>query len=250
MKYKIIGWTDYYDDNYPEHENVTDYVRHLIIDEIRKNGYLFGGDSHEDYCPVLNDGTLVSFSWRGWGGVMAEAWNIDDSSGMAYMFAYMDELIKPTARKYPKDGVNRHLIVDKSALVENFDFEIDDKLFSSLLQGERKINLHVSDEVRERIDMGDFVTLINKADKTKAKKFEVSDIDYFEPTFKMYLESSEYKESKQNGENNAETQRLDLNGNKIKSSEYDQYNYNYFKYCQKQNKEHYGDIQLHLKEIK
>ena len=89
--YKVIGWTDWDGDDYPVNKGsvATDLA---VIECIRKNGYAFGGDSHQNRkgcCPVLNDGTKVRYSMRGWGSIMASALDIDDSDGYAYMEWYM-----------------------------------------------------------------------------------------------------------------------------------------------------------------
>ena len=90
--YKVIGWTDWDGDGYPVNKGsvASDLA---VIECIRKNGYAFGGDSHQNRkgcCPVLNDSTKVRYSMRGWGSIMAAALNIDDPEGYAYMEWYMD----------------------------------------------------------------------------------------------------------------------------------------------------------------
>ena len=76
--YKVIGWTDWDGDDYPVNKGsvATDLA---VIECIRKNGYAFWGDSHQNRkgcCPVLNDGTKVRYSMRGWGSIMASALDI------------------------------------------------------------------------------------------------------------------------------------------------------------------------------
>ena len=79
MKYKVIGWT-YYDDNEILYSgNTIGFAeRNAIIDEIRKHRYLFSGwhhqESWEGVVPVLNDGKKRCYSQRGWGGVMAKTY--------------------------------------------------------------------------------------------------------------------------------------------------------------------------------
>ena len=78
MKYRVVGWTDYESDEVPETHGCIGFAeRNAIIDEIRKNGYLFSGWEHQeswDCVPILNDGKKRTFSQRGWGGLMAEAY--------------------------------------------------------------------------------------------------------------------------------------------------------------------------------
>ena len=64
-----------------------DTLRPVIVEEVRKRGYKFNGLYHqhgEFGRPIINDKYVVMYSQRGWGGVMAEALQIDNSDGMAY----------------------------------------------------------------------------------------------------------------------------------------------------------------------
>ncbi len=77
MKYEIIDWVGGYDSVPPEGE-VTFAKRNRLIDEIRREGYLFSGEDHQDEypcVPVFNDGTRYETSRRGWGRIMAEAYH-------------------------------------------------------------------------------------------------------------------------------------------------------------------------------
>ena len=79
MKYRVVGWT-YYDNSeiFNSGNTIGFAERNAIIDEIRKHKYLFTGWHHQESCegvvPILNDGKKRCFSQRGWGGVMAEAY--------------------------------------------------------------------------------------------------------------------------------------------------------------------------------
>ena len=64
-----------------------DTLRPIIVEEIRERGYKFSGFYHqggEFGRPVINDKYVVLYSQRGWGGIMAEALNLDNSDGLAY----------------------------------------------------------------------------------------------------------------------------------------------------------------------
>ena len=64
-----------------------DELHHLIVDELRSRGYKFCGFYHQDGdygAPVIDGKYTVLYSYRGWGGVMAEAYQLDNSDGMAY----------------------------------------------------------------------------------------------------------------------------------------------------------------------
>lgn len=84
MKLRVVAWGRPYV-NFEEGEP-TWAVRSAIIDEIRKRGYDFSGETHQDdMCtPVLNNGKKYLFSTRGWADIMAEALGRTDS------FAYLD----------------------------------------------------------------------------------------------------------------------------------------------------------------
>ncbi len=165
MKYKVIGWTYCGDRMYPPHEYITASVDAAIIKEIRKHKYLFGGDAHEQNCPVLNDGTHVDYSWRGWGRIIALSYGIEGE--YAYMCGYMDQLIKPKARKYPElDSLPKdHLIVAKESLVEVFEMHLDDDLFEKVKEGTKTVEIRLFDDKRKQVDIGDYIEFIKKSDE-------------------------------------------------------------------------------------
>lgn len=107
-KTEVVGWTDNDNEYFPDCKNITEEVIDAIVADIRANGYLFGGDMHQSdskpCTPVLSDGTKACFSWRGWGAVMAKAYSVKGK--LSYMYAYMDELIKPEARSYPEERID------------------------------------------------------------------------------------------------------------------------------------------------
>ena len=74
-------------------ENLSQEAEQAIIDSIRKNGYCFGGAYHQSGkkgAPLFSDGKTRTYSLRGWGRVMATAWDVCDESGEPdYMAFYM-----------------------------------------------------------------------------------------------------------------------------------------------------------------
>ncbi len=75
LKYKIIDWVGGYD-NFPPAGELSFAKRNYLVEEIRREGYLFSGEDHqEEYpcVPVFNDGTRYETSRRGWGRIMADA---------------------------------------------------------------------------------------------------------------------------------------------------------------------------------
>ncbi len=125
MEYKVIGWTNFSDRRFPAVSDEERFrIRPAIIKEIREHGYRFCGDEHEerDGCvPVLNSGEKYCIpSWREWGAIMAQAWQIDNTDGSAYFTFYMsskyrDDHSNPPL-SYPTPGVDTSAIVDKATL--------------------------------------------------------------------------------------------------------------------------------------
>jgi ASC-1-like (ASCH) protein len=178
MKHKIIGWTNCEDEHYPIRDEVSPSARQAIIEEIRKYGYLFGGDVHEELSPVFNDGTMASYSWRGWGDVMAEAWKMKNDSGYAYMNCYMDELIEASARKYPADDVDIDKIVPLEDIKETFTISLDNQQFDAIANGESKVKLELAYEIRKTLDVGDYIEFVKQDNTDEKIKVVVTAIPY------------------------------------------------------------------------
>ncbi len=190
MKYEVIGWTYCGTQAYTVHKDITVCVDNAIIEEIRKHGYLFGGDVHENYCPVLNDGTYVSYSWRGWGRIMALAHGIEDELG--YMFAYMEDLTDPAARKRPKWGeVDDSRIVPKETLTETFVMRLSDAMFELVKAGTKTVEIRLFDEKRKLIDIGDYIEFRKVSDESQRVKRRVADLNIWE-TFEELFEVEKY----------------------------------------------------------
>jgi len=181
MKYKVIGWVDEYS-GYPRHKVITAPVSNAIIKEIRKNKYLFGGDHHDNCLPLLNDGTYVDYSWRGWGGVMAKAYGIEGD--YSYMFAYMDSLLNPDYRKYPKtDDFDESKIVPRETLIEKFVMHLNDDMFDAMKDGTKIIEVRLFDKKRQRIDIDDYIEFRRASNEKNRIVMRVSDM-YIRETFK------------------------------------------------------------------
>lgn len=139
MRYEVIGWVDCELSEYPKHKNITAPIDAVIIKEIRKHSYLFGGDAHERYCPLLNDGTYVRYSWRGWGRIMALAHGYDESD---YMMAYMDDMIDSKVLKYPDTlEIDESLIVLKENLADTFRMHLSDDMFHAIKDGTKTVEI-------------------------------------------------------------------------------------------------------------
>lgn len=192
MKYEVIGWTVDCDGDYEQHEAITAPVDAAIIKEIRKHGYLFGGDMHEEYCPILNDGTLVSYSWRGWGRIMALAHGLEETD---YMYGYMDMLLKPEARKYPKRGLFEGArIFPREQLAETFTMHLNGKMFDAVKAGTKTIEVRLFDEKRKLIDIDDYIEFSRMGGGDERIKKRVADL-FLEETFEELFESSTFDEN-------------------------------------------------------
>ena len=190
MKYEVIGWTYGGTQVYPQHKCITACVDAAIIKEIRRHGYFFGGDVHENYCPVLNDGTYVSYSWRGWGRIMALAHGNEDELG--YMIAYMDDLIDPAVRKRPERGkVDNSRIVSKETLTETFVMPLNDDMFEAVKAGTKTVEIRLFDDKRKLVDIGDYIEFVKSGDENARVIRRVADLDIFE-TFEELFEVEEY----------------------------------------------------------
>lgn len=65
--------------------------------EILKRRLKRGGDWHQfalDGVPVFDDGVVATFSFRGWGDLMAAIWSDEDGRDYSYMDFYMDSCIE------------------------------------------------------------------------------------------------------------------------------------------------------------
>ena len=194
MKYEVIGWTHCGTQMYPPHDAITACVDKAVIKEIRKYGYLFGGDRHEDYCPVLNDGTYVSYSWRGWGRIMALAYN--KKGEYSYMCAYMDSMIKPAARKYPPNGIpDDERIVPKETLTETFVMRLADDMFEKVKNGTKTLEIRLFDDKRKQVDIGDYIEFRKESNPEERIKLRVKDLDLWE-TFQKAFTRVDYEKEK------------------------------------------------------
>lgn len=182
MKYEVIGWTYCGDQDYLPHQTITASVDMAIVQEIRKHGYLFGGDKHEEYCPVLNDGTYVDYSWRGWGRIIALAYEIEGK--YSYMYAYMDSLIDPKARKYPEHkAVEDIRIVPKESLAETFVMHLSDDMFEKVKAGTKTVEVRLFDDKRKKVDIDDYIEFRKKSDEADCVIRKVADIAVIEKSF-------------------------------------------------------------------
>lgn len=114
---QITGWTWYENPEYKDmtapggpfsFEDIREKVRDLIVQEIRKRGYKFTGDYHQngDFgAPIIDDKWLYMTSQRSWGHMMVLAYpdKIDNSDGLGYCewaWSAPEYMVLPTPEDY------------------------------------------------------------------------------------------------------------------------------------------------------
>lgn len=175
MKYKVIGWTFYDNSEILDSGNTIGFAeRNAIIDEIRKHKYLFSGWHHQEswdgVVPILNDGRKRCFSQRGWGGVMAEAYNhMKDYDYAAFTFY---QSIPDDKLRFAPDDFNMYEF--KLEAVENEHFRVD--VSKELFEIARVSNPFYLEDLKELryIDHDDLITLVYDNEELT---FVVKDID-------------------------------------------------------------------------
>ena len=159
MKYRVVGWTDYDGDDVPDSGSRISFAEcHAIIDEIKKQGYLFSGWDHQEgwrTVPVLNDGKKRCFSQRGWGGIMAEAYGYTDPYDYSLFTFY--ESIRPEKVKKPQSGFFPQSFTPETELAEHFTLKVDEALFRAA-QANDPLRMKDVEELRY-LDAGDTLTL-------------------------------------------------------------------------------------------
>ena len=172
--YKVIGWKDWGGNDYPVNKGSV-AADLAVIECIRKNGYAFGGDSHqnrEGCCPVLNDGTKVRYSMRGWGSIMASALNIDDPEGYAYMEWYMDAWTRtglvgvdcPSRELvYPPKGVDKSKLNKVLCTKLVHEMRLADEPYDMIVSGKKIVEVRLNDEKRREISAGDIIIFYRKS---------------------------------------------------------------------------------------
>ena len=212
MKFEVIGWTEYDNTAYPPHYGDGGAVSRAIAAEIRNKGYRFGGNYHQEGetgAPVLSDGTIVRYSMRTWGAVMADAWNVDNSDGMAYMEWYMDnveELVDGTPRKTvtPPDFVDVLRIRPRAALAETFRMHLIPEAFEAVKSGKKTVELRLNNKDRHYICKDDFIVFEGPEGETlKVQALSVHYFESFERMMGKLEEGLEFLRDEEEDERNA-----------------------------------------------
>ena len=197
MKYKVIGWT-YYDNSeiLTSDKSIGFAERNAIIDDIRKNKYLFTGYDHQEtwdgVVPILNDGLKRCFSQRGFGGVMAEAYGyMRDYDYASFTF---DGSINEENIKMASDDFDIESYVGDFPTNEHFDVWVNEGLF---LFAKNKNPFYLDDLDSLRfIDEDDTITLhcndeelsfcVKSINRNK-KKIDFKDHDLIDGEYKIIV---------------------------------------------------------------
>ena len=100
---KVIKWVPWQGGT---EENETPEAEEAIIEDIRANGYVFSGWDHQSAstgCPMFEDGRIRTYSLRGWGRVMATAWNLKDAKGDPDYIEFYMGIPDGMTKKMPKE---------------------------------------------------------------------------------------------------------------------------------------------------
>ena len=117
---KVTGWAYY---EAPDYEPIwrlgqgdscpysDEELRNAVVRELRERGYRFDGGYHQngDYgAPIIDGKWQVLYSQREWGDIMAEALQLDNSDGDAYVvWAWIappeEDIFLPSPEDYKED---------------------------------------------------------------------------------------------------------------------------------------------------
>lgn len=155
MKYRVVGWT-YALDEKVDYAIETMAAENAIIDDIRKNGYLFTGMDHQgcqNCTPVLNDGKKRIFTDREFGAIMSRAHG--GGSYIDYAFGFYDELDGGNVPDDSKHFDSENFVPED--ISESFAFELTDEQFEG---AEKDGVVYVDyDEKLRYIDAGDMAVI-------------------------------------------------------------------------------------------
>jgi len=84
-----MRWCDYKEMWIEDVHETIENLRAAIIE----NHIKCTGDQHQhsgvESCPVFEDGTTATYSFRAWGDLMAAVWSTEDNEDYSYMSFYM-----------------------------------------------------------------------------------------------------------------------------------------------------------------
>ncbi len=189
MKYQVIGWTSYDDETTPDGE-ITDAVVNTIIDDIKKNQYLFSGYEHQEFygcTPVLNDGSKRCFSQRFFGDIMAKA----QGEYGRYDYASYLFMINEEYAVRPPSIFQSELIKSKEELIETY--YLDEYKYTL---NDNVITVVDCDYFRY-IEKSDYIIINNITYVVKEINRYKDLLEDFEKTMDAYILNSETEKFKQ-----------------------------------------------------
>ena len=198
MKIKVIGWTDWEDNDYDD--GVIDRAAYnAILQNMRENGYFFTGWHHqEDFtcAPVLNDGKIRRFTQRSWGGLIADLKGLKGRysyAAYAFDFGESDGFVKPKFKEISESDV-----LSGAELSENYEIKVRSDVLRRIKTKE-EMKLADLPEYNYMAE-GDTVKLISKSETCRfiitsfstEKKLPKRDIDKY--LYMTYLMNNEKEE--------------------------------------------------------
>lgn len=198
MKYKIVGWTDYDNEEFKEMVNFTHNAYLTLIREIREQGYTISGYDHQEngWVPIFNTGEIIRMTQRGWGGIMADVIQFEQKNGYEYsiygvggaVMGYNDESI------YLKDDIDFPNIED---ICDTYKIVISEKTFNNYQDGETLFRFFINEELSSS-DNHDHLLLTYKGHVIKTEimciyYYEKSKIDDQIEACRAYEEDKESK---------------------------------------------------------
>lgn len=86
MYEKGLRWKAYSDGNSEHFQKYAEAIRRNVL----KHKLRTCGDEHQTtMVPLFSDGSIASFSYRGWGDLMAAIWSEEEDKDYCYMDFYM-----------------------------------------------------------------------------------------------------------------------------------------------------------------
>lgn len=156
MKYKVIGWTSLTDRRFKMVYSYSNKVDQAVIDDIKKNNYLFGGDFCDDYAPVLNTGEVIEYSARSFGALMGIAHRKNETDEICDY--YMTEFIKHECQNFPSSSyIDDKDIEPISKRRDTYDFFMTKDEFLNIKLKNQKILLRLNDENIQKIEVEDLI---------------------------------------------------------------------------------------------
>lgn len=177
---KVINWIDYDNYNFDTADATEEEINAVVLD-IKTNGYKFGGDDHENHsccCPLLSNGKALRMSWRGWGHIMALAYDLKTEDGKPnYILWYMGEY-GPEKRMFPKSsGLNKEDI----PFGKEFIYELSEKE-SKVLKNDSFNKLVLPKGYFEQVNLKAFDRVIFKFNNEIVLKGFVNEVKFIRCT--------------------------------------------------------------------